>query len=205
MRPVNLARRPHRNERLPNVLAAAALLFALGTTAVHAMAVRRLLPDRTSARHRELAALDAEFARLREEAAGIRSERADEGEVARWTLIKEIVDRRAFSWTGLFERLETLLPDGVRLVSVAPSVQRGEMLLDIAAVSRTAEDGWELVRVLEAEPDFSDVFPRSEGEQGEFRYTMRYHPAASRRLAAPSLKPGVSSRLASTLDPEGRR
>jgi hypothetical protein len=193
VRPLNLARVPLRNQRLPNLAAVVALVLVLVATAVHAVALRRVLPDRTSARHRELAELDAESARLRVEAGGLRNERADARELASWTLVKDVVDRRAFSWTGLFARLEDVLPQGVRLVSIAPRVQRGEILLDVVAIGRSAEDGWELVRVLEEQPDFSEVFPRSEGENGEFQYTMRYRPGAGPR---PSPPPEPAGRVA---------
>jgi hypothetical protein len=86
------------------------------------------------------------------------------------------VDRRAFSWTGLFARLEEKLPEGARLVSIAPTVRRGEVLLDVQAVMRSPEVGWEFMRSLEDGGDFADVFPLSEGENGEFHYTMRFRP-----------------------------
>lgn len=199
MRPLNLARTPLRNERLPAVASTAALVVVLAVTAVHGVTLRRLLPDRTSARHRELAELDAESARLRAEATALRAERTDARELARWTLIKDVVDRRAFSWTGLFARLEDVLPDGVRLVSVAPSVQRGEILLDVTAIGRSAEDGWELVRVLEEQPEFSEVFPKSEGENSEFQYTMRYRPGA---VTGPSATQRTNGQVA-TVRPAG--
>ncbi len=176
MRPVNLARNPFRNQRLPNLLFALAWIVLLGVTAAHALAVRRLLPARTSARQREVAALEAESARLRAEAARARTERVDPAALARWTVVKDLVDRRALSWTALFARLEGVLPDGVRLVSIAPTLRRGDILLDVSAEVRSPDEGWDFVQRLEQRPEFSSVYPTSEGGLGAFHYTMRYRP-----------------------------
>ena len=104
------------------------------------------------------------------------------------------MDRRAFSWTGLFGRLEERLPEGARLVSIAPAVRRGDIVLDVLAVVRSPEVGWQFVRALEEDGDFADVFPLSEGEGGEFHYTMRYRPHAARAAAAPVASPRRTSR-----------
>ena len=54
MRPANLARQPFRNERLPNLLFALAVLAVVVITVRHAFVVRALLPGRTSALHDEV-------------------------------------------------------------------------------------------------------------------------------------------------------
>jgi Tfp pilus assembly protein PilN len=53
----------------------------------------------------------------------------------------ELIDRRTFSWTELFNRFETTLPDEVRITAVRPQMdkQRG-IVLSIAAVARSNED-----------------------------------------------------------------
>ena len=189
MRPANLARRPFRNERLPN------LLFAVGAVAIglltvrHAFLVRALLPGRTSALHNEVTRLETEAARLRSEQASLRGLAPDPKALARWLVVKELVDRRAFSWTTLFARLEERLPGGARLRSIAPSVQRGEIRLDVQATVRSPEVGWQFIRVLEEGGDFDDVFPLSEGTSGEFHYTMRYRPRSEPAAADPSPSP----------------
>ena len=126
MRPANLARRPFVNERLPNLVFAVAAVLMLGLTVRHAFLVRALLPGRTSALHDEVTRLEEESRRLRAEQASLRGVLPDPKAVARWVVIKELVDRRAFSWTGLFGRLEERLPEGARLVSIAPGVRKGD-------------------------------------------------------------------------------
>ena len=74
MKALNLAQRPFRNERLAATAfgAAAAVLIAL--TLWHAIVIRDLLPARTSERHREVAALEAEATKLDTEARTLKTE-----------------------------------------------------------------------------------------------------------------------------------
>lgn len=189
MRAANLARRPFRNERLPNLLFALAAVALVAVTVRHGVIVRGLLPGRTSALHDEVTRLEAEAARLRSEQASLRGVTPEARALARWVAVKDLVDRRAFSWTGLFARLEERLPDGARLVSIAPSVHRGEVVLDVQAIVRSAEVGWQFMRSLEEAGDFDGVFPLSEGQNGEFHYTMRYRPRPWSANPAPAAAP----------------
>jgi Tfp pilus assembly protein PilN len=197
MRPANLAHRPFRNERLPNLLFAVGAVVIALLTVRHAFLVRALLPGRTSALHDEVTRLETEAARLRSEQASMRGVAPEPKALARWLVVKELVDRRAFSWTALFARLEQLLPDGARLRSIAPSVHRGEILLDVQAVVRSPEVGWQFIRTLEEGGDFNDVFPLSEGTAGEFHYTMRYRPRSQPAAVDPSPSPVPGSASAS--------
>jgi Tfp pilus assembly protein PilN len=178
VRPLNLATQPFRNETLPLVLLAVGGLVLVLVTAQHALTIRRLLPDRTSAAHRKAAALEEEAARLRAEVRETRVAQPPSTVIAQWRLLKELVDRRAFSWTGLFSVLEEVLPPGVRLMSIAPRVDKDEVTLELTAAARSYERGLELIRILEDRPEFSNVYPVSRGDEEEsrFRYTMRYVP-----------------------------
>jgi hypothetical protein len=196
MRPANLASHPFVNERLPNLVFAVATVVMLGLTVRHAFLARALLPGRTSALHDEVTRLEDESKRLRSEQARLRGVAPEKNALARWVVVKDLVDRRAFSWTGLFARLEERLPDRARLVSIAPTVRRGEIVLDVRVVVQSPEVGWHLVRALEEGGAFEDVFPLTEGEGGDFHYTMRYRPRATRSplagaVAAPP-SPGES-------------
>ena len=180
MRPLNLASQPFRNERLPVLALAAAGLAVLALTVQHALLLRELLPGRTSAARREVAALEAKSVILRSETRSPRVPRPESAKVIEWGLIKDLVDRRAFSWTLLFAQLESVLPDGVHLVSIAPNPRKGELLLDVAAVTRSPEDAREFVRRLEGREEFDDVYLREEGERGDVRFTMKYRPSLAR-------------------------
>jgi Tfp pilus assembly protein PilN len=185
VRPLNLASEPFRNERLPVLALAVAAFAVMALTVQHALILGELLPGRTSGARREAAALDAESARLRAEARSPRAPRPEPAGLTEWALIKDLVDRRAFSWTLLFAHLEAVLPDGVHLVSIAPSVRKGEVLIQVAAVARTPEDAREFVRRLEGRQEFDDVYLLEEGDRGEVSFTMKYRPALARALPAP--------------------
>jgi Tfp pilus assembly protein PilN len=201
VRPLNLASEPFRNERLPVLALAVAALAVMALTVQHVLIFRELLPGRTSGARQEAAALDAESARLRAEARSPRAPRPEPAGLAEWTLIKDLVDRRAFSWTLLFAHLEAVLPDGVHLVSIAPRVRKGEVLIDITAMARTPDDAREFVRRLEGREEFDDVYLREEGDHGEVRFTMKYRPALSSTVPAPVAAAQAASTRAPSAGP----
>jgi hypothetical protein len=188
MRPLNLASQPFRNETLPAVLFGLASVLLLALTVQHAFVVRGLLPARTSKLHTEVAALEAEAERLRTEGRTLKAPAPEARVVAEWSVLKDLVDRRTFSWTGLFARLEQVLPREVRLVEIVPDVDKGHVSLSISAVARPAQAGLGLVGLLEAREEFEDVYPESvserDGGAAEFHYTMRYLPGEGADLAA---------------------
>ena len=96
-RPLNLASRPFRNERLPTVLLAVGCVALLGLGVRHALAARDLLPERTAGVDGELVALEEEVARLRSEAARLRTRSASTEALREWAVVRDLVDRRAFS------------------------------------------------------------------------------------------------------------
>jgi Tfp pilus assembly protein PilN len=207
MRPLNLASQPFRNERMPVLLLGVAAIAVLALTLQHALILSELLPAKTSGARKEAAALDAESARLRAEARSLSAPRAEPAGMAQWGLIKDLVDRRAFSWTLLFAHLESVLPYGVRLISIAPSVRKGEVLLDVAAEARRPEDAREFVRRLEGREEFDDVYLREEGDSGEVRFTMKYRPTGRSLPTKPTpaeagaspVVPGTSAMTGSVL------
>ena len=86
------------------------------------MVAYELLPGR--ARDVEARAADRSRPRPRgssSESASLRSLAASNDALREWSAVKRLVDRRAFSWTGLFAALEQALPPGVRLVAVQPA------------------------------------------------------------------------------------
>lgn len=189
MKALNLAERPFRNERLAATAFAAVSAVLLGVTVWHAIVIRSLLPARTTERHQEVAALEAEASRLdAEERVLLKMETPPAATLAEWNLVKDLVDRRAFSWTGLFARLEQVIPEGVRLTSVSPSVAKGEVQLDVDATVRSREAGWDFVRALDDGGDFYGVYPRREAAN-EFSYVVRYRPRKPGLPAGPPTPP----------------
>ena len=75
----------------------------------------------------------------------------------------DLIDRRTFSWTELFNRLETTLPPEVRITSVRPSLDRDRrIMLMITVLSRGVDDVNEFMEKLEATGAFANVLSRDE-------------------------------------------
>lgn len=179
MRALNLASRPFRNERLPKLLLTLAGVALAAVTVRHGLLVRSLLPDRTSAAHKAVTALEAELRGLVAESGKAKVETPDTPSAKEWAALKELVDRRTFSWTWLLGLLEEVLPRGVRLVSVTPGVAKGQLTLELQATAETMADGLELIQALEARPEFAEVYPtsRSTDDKGvAFRLKMLLLP-----------------------------
>ena len=179
--PLNLARRPFRNERLPTVALAAGCLGLVLATAWHVLVARDLAPGRSRDVATEVVAIDKEIEQLRTESAELRKVSASPEKLKEWVAVKRLVDRRMFSWTGLFAALEEAMPAGVRLVSVSPGEQHGGTALTLAAVGRGTEDALALLASLQAHPEFEGAFLNGWTERREgfdITCTVRYVPKA---------------------------
>ena len=175
--PLNLARVPFRNERLPTLLLGVGTLVLLAVTARQAQVAWELLPGKARDASSELQSLEAEAQRLRAESAGMHEVAPAAEPVAAWAAVKTLVDRRAFSWTGLFAALEQALPPGVRLVAVTPGSGGGTTELTLTAVGRSSEDALALLQSLQAHADFEGAFLNgwTEGRDGvDIACTVHY-------------------------------
>lgn len=192
MSPLNLASQPFRNGRLP------ALIFAVGTALVlalsvwHGLALRRVLPVSGSTLRAEVSALDAELDALESEEGRLLRVRPEAAQVAEWREVQALVDQRVFAWTALLGRLETLLPAGVRLESIAPTLDEGVASLELQAQARTLEDGYALWQALLDSGEFPGVLPTLVDEREEavvFGYSMRYEPREEPEAAGEETSP----------------
>jgi Tfp pilus assembly protein PilN len=177
--PLNLATRPFRNERLPTLALWAALGLLLGLSVKHGLVVAELLSARSVGLEHEVRALDAEAVALRAQRANVNAPNPDAAAVRQWGLVSNLVDRRAFSWTDLLARLEQVLPPGVHLVSIAPTIQRGQVALDFNAMARSTDEGLELVKALQSRKDFAEVFLTGldkDKEGSQLGISLRYVP-----------------------------
>src|SRR5438552_7706151 len=72
----------------------------------------------------------------------------------------DLIDRRTFSWTDLFNRFEATLPDEVRIVSVKPRPDRSHgFVLQINVVARGVDDVSTFMSNLEATGAFKNLRP----------------------------------------------
>jgi Tfp pilus assembly protein PilN len=168
----NFSTRPFYNERVVNLLLLLAALLVFGLTVFN---VGRIVFF--SNQNTELLARAGE-AELR-----ARQLRSAAQQVRRTLDIKQIqtvsasareantiIDRRLFSWTELFNHLETTLPAEVRISALRPNVdESGRVVLAVTVVGRRVEDVDRFMGALEATRAFTRVLSREERttESGE--------------------------------------
>jgi Tfp pilus assembly protein PilN len=92
-----------------------------------------------------------------------------------------LIGQRLFSWTDLLNRLETTLPDDVRITSMRPKIEKdGSVTVVMTVVGRRVEDVDRFMDNLEGTGSFADVFSREEiaTEDGMKQVTIdgRYLP-----------------------------
>ena len=98
----------------------------------------------------------------------------------------ELIDRRTFSWTDLFNQFEATFPDDVRITAVRPRIDdKGLMLLTIQVAARSVDDVDELIRNLETTGSFSNVLSVQEqfNDEGMLDATLEgnYVPAQGKK------------------------
>jgi Tfp pilus assembly protein PilN len=181
----NLATRPFYNERAVRTALVAVALFALGLTAFNAVQVLRLTARNGELRQQALEA-EARTRELRSKERGVRTAldktRIDAVQAAAREA-NMLIDRRAFSWTDLFNRFEQTLPPDVRISAVTPQIDNEDRLLvAVVVVSRRAEDIEDFLTALEGTGAFAAALSRTEEPQddGTLRAVLQayYTPAA---------------------------
>jgi Tfp pilus assembly protein PilN len=73
-----------------------------------------------------------------------------------------LIDRRTFSWTELFNRLQDTLPGDVRITSIRPRTDEGRIILDINVVARGVDDVDRFMTSLEGTGAFLNPLSRTE-------------------------------------------
>jgi Tfp pilus assembly protein PilN len=190
----NLATRPFYNDRAVRLgLAAAAVLIA----ALSGFNVLQVLS--LNARNGEMTVraqqAEAETAKFRQQARAI-TQAMDKAEV---TAVQEasheanlLIERRAFSWTELFNRFESTLPADVRISAVEPQSDReGRLVLNVSVISRRVEDLHAFMDQLEGAGGLSDVISRQDDrlEDGTQRSVIQGYYDAKAGKAADSSSP----------------
>ena len=188
----NLSTRPFYNEKAVHLWLGVAALMVLIATLFNVTRLIQYSRNDTQlgaqASRDEARAVDlrAEAARLRTtvDAQQIRAA----SEEARQA--NELIDRRTFSWTELFNRFETTLPDEVRITALRPAVDvNAGTLLTINVVARDTDEVAQFMENLEATGAFKELRGTSAeryNEQGLLEATIetRYKPAGAGAVPA---------------------
>ena len=180
----NLSTRPFYNERAVNL---ALLLVAVVVIAATLFNVTRFvqLRNRDSGLSAQISRDEARAAELRAQAARVRAT-IDPKQIELVTnearKANDLIDRRTFSWTELFNRFETTIPEDVRITSVRPKVDTVKgTTLTITVVAKKVEDAYQFMANLEATGAFSGLLPRDDrfNDQGMLETIIEaaIHPA----------------------------
>jgi Tfp pilus assembly protein PilN len=196
----NLSTRPFYNERMIHlglllglVIVIAATLFNITRVIAYSHSDTQLA---TQAEHDEARA--AELRRLAVRQRSSIDPKQIEFASSEAREANDLIDRRTFSWTELFNQFETTLPDDVRITAVRPKADRGQFVLSIAIVARGSDDVSRFMDNLEGTGVFKQVGSRIDEhvtEEGQLEATLQalYTPGALRR-DAPAESPAAGGR-----------
>jgi DNA-binding transcriptional MerR regulator len=161
---LNLSTRPFYNERGLHLLLGVLALLLAGVTVFNARELLALSSRHTATRTQ----MEADRARAqdaRQRATRLRAElNQDELErvLAQAREANALIDERTFSWTELFNHLETTLPADVMLRSVQPQAKDGRVTVILGVVARSVDDIDEFMERLEATGAFGGLLATSE-------------------------------------------
>jgi Tfp pilus assembly protein PilN len=185
----NLATRPFYNERAVHFWLLVAAVAVVAATIFNVSQVIRYSRSDTELAQ-EASNDEARAADLRASAAGLRA-RIDTRQIevaseeARQA--NDLIERRTFSWTELFNRLEATLPANVRITSVQPRLENRRMLLTITVVARSVEDVQQFMENLAGTGAFPNLLPPQEriNEDGQLESAIETGYLAKPPLAQP--------------------
>jgi type IV pilus assembly protein PilN len=168
----NLATRPFYNERAVHL---GILLLALIVVVASVFNVTRVVQlSRSDTQLGSQASRDeARAAELRASAARLRASvdpRQIEVVSVEARKANDLIDRRTFSWTELFNKFETTLPDEARITAVRPKVDATGTTLTISVVARSVDEVSQFMDNLQKTGMFRAVGSRIEecvNEQGQ--------------------------------------
>lgn len=161
---VNLASRPFRNNLVVGLLLGSIGGALVGATAYnlyvylsYGASYARLQHDQAEDRVR-INTLQAEEKRLAQEVKARNFKQAYE----RGKIANDLIRKSAFSWTALFNTLETVIPPDVVMTAIRPNISGDGIVLRIEGVAKNSEAFRTLQDSLLRHPSFAKVFPSNE-------------------------------------------
>jgi hypothetical protein len=157
----NLSTRPFYNEQAVHLWLAALALAVVAATAFNVTRVLRY--SQSDTRLATQASQDeAQAATLKKQAARLRASvdpKQLEFASSEARQANDLIDRRTFSWTELFNRLETTLPDDAHIAFVQPKIDKnGAILLTIKVTAKTVDDVSRFMERLEKTGAFAHLY-----------------------------------------------
>jgi len=102
-----------------------------------------------------------------------------------------LIDSRTFSWTEFFGYIEKTMPMNLRLIAVAPRIEKGEIKVTMSIEAKKLDDINTFVDALQQTGAFYDVYPKvSEGnDDGSFRSDVMSFYLPPKGSSAPGKPP----------------
>jgi Tfp pilus assembly protein PilN len=185
---LNLAAKPYRDYR-PYLA-----VMAIGSLLVALMALNNLdtwyrYQHDTKTTRDEIAALDrqteVERTKLQTSQQRLRSINVALMK-AQTQYVNSRLAERAFSWSELLDRLERVLPDDVRLISISPSFNKnGFVHLTLSCVGKTGRSMVTTIDNFNRDGHFARPFPTAEDNTGNgyaFGMAVDYRPNVARTV-----------------------
>lgn len=165
---LNLATAPLENNR--PLIFSAAVVGVLGLAALAVLSVETYTSLRDTRERRD------DFSRLQREIRDFHRERRELEEFFRHPDTRRLMDRaaflnglieqRGFAWTQVFQDLERRLPNGVRVISIAPRMEAGRVQVKLIVGAASDERKIEFLDILVRAPEFSRVQVLGETRHG---------------------------------------
>lgn len=179
----NLSTRPFYNERLVSFIIAIVGIAAIAVLVVSVQQILSLSSTRT--RLRDQMTRDQNSAGLADtEALALQKQinnKSLKGLAVSAQQANTLIDERTFSWTAFFGLIEKTLPNDVRVVSVAPVIDKTGVLVQMTVISKRPEDLAKFIEGMQGTGAFYDVLPKQEDstDDGNRRTSIeaRYLPS----------------------------
>ena len=173
----NLATRPFYNER--------AVYMVLGVVAVVGLVVLYFEVDRIRVLSRRNTQLTEAAERAEDEAADFLARTVEIQRSVGPQALDEVaaaareanllIDRRVFSWTDFFNRIETTLPPDVMLTEVRPNIAPGSIEVTMGVLGRRLDAIDDFVEALEESGAFTRVLSSTYAITDDGMYTAEVH------------------------------
>jgi Tfp pilus assembly protein PilN len=156
---LNLATSPlemHRRFFVGTTLLGAAAAIALVVLGLHVYRARVAEEDFRN----QMDVIQARTAALRQENAGLEQFFAKPENAKlhdRAAFLNSLIDERSFDWTKMFMDLERILPQGVRVVSISPKMQQGQVEVKLVVGATGDESKLKFLRAIEQSGSFTKI------------------------------------------------
>lgn len=189
----NLSTRPFYNVAAVRLWLTIGALIVLAATAFNVVQVLRYSNTNTELMMRA-SNDEARAAEVRRNAARLRAS-VDAAQVDSVSVdarqANDLIDRRTFSWTELFNRFERTLPDEVRITSVRPSIDKSRrVVLTVTVLARGVDDVNQFMENLDQTHAFFDLRSRQEQTKEDGQIESILEMVYQARTADEATSPG---------------